>query len=360
MKIWNLSLCLMLAGGLLACAGEKSQKAACACGGTGGDLLEPAKMIALPDEFNSPDGMTIGKDGAIYLAINNVGDQSHPAKIGRIAADNSVSVFSDLPPHPETGKASPLGIAFGSDGNLYVADNQAFVTEDPGKSRLLRVNIKDGKAVGTDVVVTGMTMANGVSSHGDHIVVNDTAIDKTYPQKSGTYRFTVAELKEGDGGKPIEVKGLDDPHLIVKLETQNKDHQVGANGVGFDSKGNMYVCNFGDAEVWKVTFKGNGEVASKALLCKGQGMECTDGLQVDADDHLWVADFLGNAIARICPEGSVKIIAKNAPGDGKDGQMDAPSECIRHGKKVYVSNLDLTYGPNKSDSLHSISVFELP
>jgi sugar lactone lactonase YvrE len=348
------------AGALLAAHGANAKETACPCGGAKGELLKPARMITLPDEFNSPDGMTIGRDGLIYLSINNVSDQSHPAKIGRISADGKVSVFSDLPVHPKTGKASPLGITFGSDGNLYVADNQAFVTEEAGMSRLLRVNIKDGKAVGTDVVVTGMTTANGVSSHGDLIVVNDTAIAKDYPLKSGTYRFTVAELQQGDGGKPIQVKGLDDPHLIARFETQNKEQQIGANGVGFDSKGNLFVCNFGDAEVWKVTFGKDGKVKEKALFCKGQGLESTDGLQVDADDHLWVADFLGNAIARICPNGTVRIIAKNEPGDGKDGQLDAPSECIRHGNKVYVSNIDLSYGPNKADSLHSISVFELP
>lgn len=360
MRAWKYAFAVAAAGSFLAGHGVVAKESACSCGGAKGDLLTPAKMITLPDEFNSPDGMAIGKDGMIYLSINNVGDQSHPAKIGRISADDKVTVFSDLPAHPKTGKVSPLGIVFGSDGNLYVADNQAFVTEDPGMSRLLRVNIKDGKAVGTDVVATGLTMANGISAHRDFIVVNDTAIDKEYPLKSGTYRFTVDELKKGKGGKPIKVKGLDDPHLIVRLETQNKDHQVGANGVGFDSKGSMYVCNFGDAEVWKVTFRKNGQVRKKALFCKGQGLECTDGLQVDDDDHLWVADFLGNAIARICPDGSVKIIAKNEPGDGKDGAMDGPSECIRHGGKVYVSNIDLDYGPNKADSLHSISVFKLP
>lgn len=358
MKTLNNAL-VFAAAGMLAGQVATAKESACPCGGANGELLAPAKMITLPDEFNSPDGMTIGKDGLIYLSINNVGDQSHPAKIGRISADDKVTVFSDLPAHPKTGKVSPLGIVFGSDGNLYVADNQAFVTEDPGMSRLLRINIKDGKAVGTDVVVTGMTMANGVSAHGDFIVVNDTAIDKEYPLKSGTYRFSVDELANGAGGKPIAVKGLKDPHLVLSLETRNKDHQVGANGVGFDSKGNMFVCNFGDAEVWKVKFRKNGKT-KKSLFCKGQGMECVDGLQVDDDDHLWIADFLGNAIVRICPDGSVKIIAKNEPGDGKDGRMDAPSECIRRGDKIYVSNIDLDYGPNKADGLHSISVFKLP
>ena len=109
-----------------------------------------------------------------------------------------------------------------------------------------------------------------------------------------------------------------------------------------------------------MSFTSDGKVESKALFCKGDGMECVDGLQIDEDDHLWTADFLGNAIVRICPDGTVKIIAKNEPGDGAGGAMDAPSECIRFGNKVYVSNIDLTYGPYEADKVHSISVFDLP
>ena len=335
-------------------AGKKECKA---CPSFGNALLKPASKIVLPDEFNSPDGMTLGKDGNIYLSINNVSDQSHPGMIGIIDAKDKVSVFSDLPAHPETGKVSPLGIVFGSDGNLYVADNQAFVSEEPGLSRLLRVNIKDGKAVGTEVLVTGMTMANGVAAHGDYIVVNDTAIDKTYPLKSGTYRFAIKEFKGG----PIKVKGLEDPHLIAKLETKNKDHQVGSNGVAYDAKGNIFVCNFGDAEIWKTTFKKNGELRKSKVFSKCKGLDCVDGLQIDQDGNLWTADFLGNAIACICSKcGSTKVVAKNEPGTGADGSMDAPSECIRRGNKVYAANIDLTYGPNTSDDIQTISVFELP
>jgi len=337
-------------------------------------LLKPV-LLKLPDGCISPDGMTIGKDGYIYLAMNNVGDQSVPAKIMRISPDDKIEEFSELPPHPKTKLVSPLGIAFGSDGNLYVADNQTFVKDAPPKSsRLLRVKIKDGKAVGVKPVVVGMTMANGVAAKGNYIVVNDTSIDTEHPLKSGTYRFTIDELnkglpptkskktgKMGKGPRPVRVKGLSDPHLIVKLETQNKDLPVGANGVGFDSKGNMYVCNFGDAEVWKVTFNADNTVKEQTLLAQGQGMESTDGLQIDTEDNIWVADFLGNAIARICPEsGTVKIVAKNEPGDGADGSFDAPSECIRRGNKVYVANIDLTFGPNTSDDIHTMSVVELP
>lgn len=323
---------------------------------SGEELLAPSSTIILPDEYNSPDGMTVGKDGYIYLSMNNVGDQSYPAKILRISEDDEVSLFCDLPAHPVTGKASPLGIVFGSDGNLYVADNQTFVSDQPALSRLLRINIVNGEATGTDVVVTGLTMANGVSAYEDYIVVNDTSIVADYPLTSGTYRFTIDQLK----GAPVVVKGIDDPNLIVQLTTKNKDHQVGANGVAYDVDGNMFVCNFGDAEIWKATFKDNGDVDTFEVLCTGQGMESVDGLQIDEEGALWTADFLGNAIVSICPDcGEVKIVAKNEPGDGAN-EMDAPSECIRRGNKVYVSNIDLTYGPNETDGIHSITVYELP
>ena len=331
-----------------ACAKKKADcKAMCA---VGNEMLKPTPIV-LPDEINSPDGMTVGKDGNIYLSINNVGDQSYPGKVGIIDANDKVSIFCDLPAHPKTGKVSPLGITFGSDGNLYIADNQAFVTNAPGMSRLLRVNIKDGKAVGSKVVATGLTMANGVSAYGDYVVVNDTAIDSEYPLKSGTYRFNIKQLAKRK--KPYRVKGLKDPNLIVKLETKNKEQQVGANGVAYEAKGNMFVCNFGDAEIWK-TF----ELLSEG---KAQGLECVDGLQIDESGLLWTADFLGNAVACICPmNGKVKILAKNEPGDGADGSLDAPSESIRRGNKVYTANIDLTYGPNESDKIHTISVIELP
>lgn len=320
-------------------------------------LKTPTVGFLLPDTYNSPDGMTPGPDGAIYLAMNNVSDPSHPAMIMRITAEDVLEEVYTLPPHPTTGVASPLGIAFGSDGHLYVADNQAFATEEPRQARLLRVNMDGGKATGCDVVATGFNMSNGVACYQDAVYVCETTIDKTYPLSSGIYRFELAEL---DPATPIEVTGLDDPHLEVTLKTVNEEHQVGANGVDIDDDGNLYVCNFGDAEVYKVTLDEKGLSTQQELLAKGKGIESTDGLHIGPEGDLWVADFLGNAVIRINPDsGKVTIVAKNDQTDGANGELDAPSECIRRGNRVYVSNIDLTYGPNETDDVHTISVIDL-
>ncbi len=328
------------------------------CAGMG--QYTPTVGFRLPEKYNSPDGMTLGKDGCIYLALNNAGKEfkfEHPAKIIRITPDDRLEEVVDLPAHPETKVASPLGIGFASDGNLYVSDNQMFATEKLGKSRLLRVVMKDRKAVRVEVVATGLNMANGLACRGDAVYVCDTTLGSESPMPSGVYRFRIADLK---AGKPVRVTGLKDPRLLVTLETRSTEHKVGANGLGFDSKGNLYVCNFGDREVIKVVFDAAGKVAGRSVLARGAGMLSTDGLQPDAEDNLWVADFLGNAVFKICSRtGKVTCIAKNGPTDGSDGGLDAPSECIRRGNRVYVSNIDITYGPNKHDAVHTISVIDL-
>jgi sugar lactone lactonase YvrE len=324
------------------------------------ELYQP-KPIMLPDKYNSPDGMSIGKDGCIYLSMNNAGEGfkfQYPARILRITPRDKIEEVTDLPKHPETGVASPLGNCWGADGNLYVSDNQMFATTKRGLSRVLRVNMENGKAKGVDVVATGLNMANGITARGDCLYVTDTTLDTETPMTSGVYRFALAELKNST---PVRVTGIGDPHLIFTLKTKNLNHHVGANGIASDRKGDLYVCNFGDVEIWKLALDANGKVVSSSVFAQGGGLESVDGLQYDAaGNNLWTADFLGNAIACIpVKTGKITIIAKNGISDGAYGELHAPSECIRRGSKVYVSNIDIAYGPHIAHKVHSLSVIDL-
>jgi sugar lactone lactonase YvrE len=311
---------------------------------------------ALPEKYNSPDGMTLGDDGCIYLSMNNVSNPDYPAKILRITKDDEIEEVIALTPHPVTGIASPMGIVYGSDGNMYVSDNQAFVTQEPHSSRLMRITMDHGNAVSCETVATGFNMSNGVTAFGDCIYVAETNLNAGTPHKSGVYRFHLDELNPGE---PVQVTGIGDKHLISVIETNSEDHPVGANGLVFNSDGELFVCNFGDAEVIKYALDEEGSVTSHEVFAKGDGMLSADGMQIDSEDNLWIADFLGNAVVKISPEGKVTIVAKNEQTDGANGELDAPSECIVRGNKLYVSNIDLTYGPNTTDKVHSMSVINL-
>ncbi|TKG97278.1 hypothetical protein EYV94_02285 [Puteibacter caeruleilacunae] len=326
--------------------------------GCSGGLKTPTLAFGkpLPDKYNSPDGMTLGKDNCIYLSMNNVNDFTHPAKVLCITEDDQLEEIVQLPAHPETGVASPLGLVFASDGNLYVSDNQSFASEKPGLSRIIKVTMNNGKATGCKVVALGFNMANGITTKGDRIYIAETNLNAGKPHKSGVYSFTLAEL---NSESPIVVKGLGDSHLITSFVTKNEDHPVGANGVAFNSKGELFVCNFGDAQVLKFIVDDNAKVQSQEIFAQGGGMMSVDGMQIDKEDNLWIADFLGNAVVKISPTGEVMIVSKNGQTDGANGELDAPSECIRRGDRVYVSNIDLTYGDNKADKVHTMSLIEL-
>ena len=320
-------------------------------------LKTPTLLFDLTDKYTNPDGMSL-KDGDIYISMNNLASKK-PARIMRITKDDKLEDVIELPPHPTTGVVSPLGNGFGADGNLYVSDNQSFAGQKMGLSRLLRVVFENGKASRVETVVNGMNQANGLAVKGNAVFVCDTSFDTTNPHTSGVYRFELAELT---ADKPVVVKaGKDDPHCILSMDTTGK-WAVGANGLTFDDAGNLYVCNFGDRVLWKATFDTAGKVAAFTPFCDGKaaGIESMDGAQFDGQGYVWIADFIGNAICRVATAtGKAEIIAKNAPGDGKGGALDAPSECIRRGNKVYISNIDLTFGPNNADAYQSMSVIDL-
>ena len=328
------------------------------------ELRKTSIAINLPEKYNSPDGMVCVGD-TIYLSINNSIDPRYPGVIVKFGKDCKVEKVADLPLHPDTKKALPLGIEMAPDGNLYVADCQTFAGAMEHKSRLFRVNMKDGRANGVDVVVDGFVMANAVAYNKDAIYVTDTQIDlskhPTGPTISGVFRIPMNELNALKKDEVIHLKpGLKDKRLIVTFETRNPSWPVGANGMGFNSKGEMFVCNFAEASIHKVTFDEKGKVKSNAVFSRCQGMESTDGMKVDADDDIYVADFLGNAVHKVDGKsGKVTTLVKNALCRGENGELVKPSEvCIRDGK-VYVSNINLTLDGNTHDKPYTISVFDL-
>jgi DNA-binding beta-propeller fold protein YncE len=299
---------------------------------------QPRIVVLLPDDYNTPDGMILAPDGNIYLDCPNYNQPEYPGKLLRITKDDIVEEVFTYPAHPKTGKSAPLGIDIGPDGNFYVTDNQSFYDKN-NQSRLLRTN--------------------AVSCRPDGVYVTETQMDPAaWPLPSGVYRFRYDEF----GSEPIELKPAGkDAHLIVRLSTGNPDWRVGANGMGFDSKGNMYVCNFGEATIVRYTFDVSGAISGPEIFAAGQGMESVDGIKFDPkNDDLFVADFAGNAVHRIDKNGKVTTVWKNAnDSDGIGGLLDRPSEVCLRGNKLYISNIDLPVKGNRYDPLHTISVIDV-
>ena len=330
-------------------------------------LKTPSIAVVLAEKHNTPDGMVVDKDNNILLNIPNFSNQDFPAVIAKIDENNQLIEIYTLPKHPVTGRCAPLGIDIDPDGNLYIADNQGFLGRTDNLSRLVRVNVKDGRPIDDEILVTGIMQANAISCWGDSVYVTDTNMAKVDGKTiSGVWRFKYDEFT----GSPIAVATYDankeeqDRHLVTTLVTEDEQWwgNVGANGMGFAADGTMYVCNFGEASIEKIKFDDAGKVVSQEVLAKGNGMRSTDGLKVcPATGDIYVADFIGNAVHKVdAKTGKVATIIQNENNSsGIGGKLDKPSEVCFRGKKLYIANIDLTYDGNEHDSPHTISVIEM-
>lgn len=346
-------------------------------------LTKPTKAIVLPEGMKHPDGMTVcPKTGDIVLAVPTIGDQGS-AWLLKIDADDAVSTYFELKPHPETGRCTPLGISFGPDGHLYVADAQALGGNPNHKSRLLRVVHENGKPVREEVLVTGIVQSNGLEIHRGRVYLAETQVNPaivSMPMTSGVFCFDLAEFnandlrsrirtrRTSDAATPLHVLPYQrDPHFFFSFPTTNAngpkgEFKVGANGVGLAQDGTLYVANFSDKTIIEVKLDASGsKVISHRDLNDGQGPhESVDGLKVCPKGYIFFADFVGNAVCVMNPKnGKTLVVAKNALNPNaktkNGGALDRCSEVCLRGSMLYVANIDL----ESPSAPHTISVIDL-
>ncbi len=332
--------------------------------------FRPRLLLSFPDELNTPDGMRLDKKtNNMIVACPNFNDMKYPGKLIQITPNNRWEVYFDkCPKHPETGRAHPMGMDFGPDGNLYYADNQYFNDKDKKHrwSRVIRVNIKDGKPVDADVVVDGFKLSNAVMFNGDNMFVTETFFDLADKPMSGVYRIPLAEMRKG----PVmfKPKGEDDPHLLVTSVTKPFSERgndiAGADGLTFDSKGNLYYGHFGDGQLFKVTFNPDGSVKSQERIAGRPQLVCCDGMFCDVrTDKIYIADSARNAIMVFdTKDNSIATLWENDDTNGADGLLDQPCETAIRGDDLIIANFDMPFPGlknTKHDKPHTISVIRL-
>jgi len=331
-------------------------------------------LATLPAYCPTPDGMAIDADGNLVVACPNYGDSSQPACLIKIDRRGRVTKWMDMPPLAETGRACPMGIAFGPKGELYVCDNQNWPTGNGesgeiNQGRLLRLKIRDNKIVKATIIADGISHPNGVRYRDGRLFVTVSLLPKV---KRDDGLLTSAVYVFPADGRNINVSNtLADKEILATFVTRNRHCQYGADGLAFDSQGNLYVGNFGDGAIHKMTFDEEGNAKTNAIFAKTDHdytldpaesgflakatkakMRTTDGICIDKKDNIYVADFSNNALAKVAPCGKITVLAQNGDTDGSDGQVDQPGEPIVWNGKLVVTSFDMVTGPDKVNTGH--------
>ena len=371
----------LIAVALMLVSGCKKPPSGEPSGGAASNLQTPKLLVELPEFCLTPDGMDIDKDGNLVVACPNYGSYAKGATKGtqpgcfiKISPDGKVSKWFDSPVLKETGRACPMGIALGPDGAVYVSDNQNWPTGNGEKGeinqgRILRLKVEGDKIVETTTVAGGISHPNGVRYRDGKLYVTVSMLPKV---KRKDKLLTSAVYVFPADGKDITVTNtLDDKQIIATFRTLNTHCQYGVDGLVFDSKGNLFVGNFGDGALHKITFDADGKVASNTIFAKTDHdytldpkapgflakatkakMRTTDGIGIDKDDNIYVADFSNNAVAKVEPCGTITVLAQNGDTDGKGGLLDQPGEPIVWNGKLVVTCFDMVTGPDKVNTGH--------
>jgi len=230
-----------------------------------------------------------------------------------------------------------MGIARAPTGDIYLAD-MMFMKDKNQKSRMWKLVLKDGKVDKMVLVASGFNVANGLAIHGGYVYITESALEvDSHPLTSAVMRFKLDEENV-----TLKTPLTSDPHIVTTFKSLNEDWRFGADGIEFDSKGNLFVGLFGDGVIHKITFAADGSVKSNEPFARlpGTMINC-DGMHRDADDNLYVADSAANAIRIIRPDGRVDTLFENEDVlDKRTGQLDQPCEALVRGNEIIVSNMD--------------------
>ena len=321
--------------------------------------MQKSRLFSLlPEEYVcTPDGMEIDRNGDLIVSCPNYAQDDMSGCVIRITPDKKISKWFDVPVHPQTGIARNMGIAFDDNYDMYICDNQGWSgrPELAWKGRILKVEFNQDRSVKSwHTVADGMEHPNGI-----RIYKNDMYLTQSYCTKvkdpsgdliSCVYRFPL-------DAKDIQISNtLEDSNIFAVFHTRNRQCVYGVDGIEIDSKGNLYVGNYGDAEVWKIRLDENGNLIDREIYARNEAvMKSTDGMIMDENTGiLYIADFNNNAICMVDSSRNVRQVASSPDTDGLHGELDQPGEPIIWQNQIVASCFDLVTDETKVNTKHEM------
>ncbi|MCL2744845.1 MAG: hypothetical protein FWE67_13435 [Planctomycetaceae bacterium] len=334
----------------------------------------PRIYSLLPADMHGPDGLTVSDTtGSLFLTVPNFngrkddkGPKLNPGILAKIEKDGTAKKILEFPVLASTGQTGCMGLDFGPDGHLYVADNQYFF-DKKSKSRVLRVLMKGDVPTGkVEVVAEGLNLANAALWTDEALFVTDTFLD--FPGKfgvGGVWVFPKDKALKAGGSEPtIKVVPVPNAQYLgwtADVKKIDRGDNAGWDGITVAPCGTLYGGNFGDGALYAVRKGEDGKYKVETIHAAGEVIVCCDGVFYDkVTNKIYINDSAKNAIWAFKPtkpgeKAQIELIWENDDTDGADGLLDQPCECVVIDGKMIIVNFDWPFPGLKNQTFQPIS-----
>jgi sugar lactone lactonase YvrE len=292
--------------------------------------------------FNNPIGVAADAAGNVYVADTD----NHT--IRRVAPDGFVTTVAGMPGNAGSDNGTngaarfydPAAVTMGPDGNLYVADTD---------NQTIRRVSPDGvvRTVAGQAGYSGNNDGTGIDAH----FYNPYGIttDGTNLYVADTYNNTIRRVTLD--GVVTTLAGLAGSFGTAD-GTGSAARFSSPNGVAADSAGNIYVADFDYGLIRKVSQQGVVTTLAGCATCPYYGsldgtgtnalFNSLQGIAVDGAGNVFVSDFYDFSIRRVTPSGQVTTVAGLA---GNWGSADGTASAAQFGGSFFNGFFYYTEGP---------------
>jgi sugar lactone lactonase YvrE len=305
------------------------------------------------------EGLTADRRGNLYTAGRPGADGCSVFRVP--AGGGAAQVVGRIPP-----PCGPAGLAFGSDGRLFIADGERIVVlrpdaQSPPDATVFATGVPGANGVAFDRRGT-LWVSDGVTSQGRVWRVSPAgAVEEAFRVQPMANDVNVVN---GVGGVGRDPRGLPPGTITITPASRQAANTLGsqhivANGLAFGSDGTLYVADTARGAIWRVRLDWRGNVLSPMgcdttftpnTLCLDDVfvahpfLEGADGIVLDEDDNIVVAANERNAIAVVTGKGRVVELFRS-PVDPATrlrnlGPLEFPTSPVLVGRSLCVTNSD--------------------